>query len=87
LGHSIEYMNLNNEKYPKKIITIENMNLYELCRWAALKEAVDIVADKCDEKRIDFETFELKPLDLLKYVESATDLLYNRVLDSTNEKV
>ncbi len=87
MGHSIEYMNLNNEKYPKKIITIENMNLYELCRWAALKEAVDIVADKCDEKRIDFETFELKPLDLLKYVESATDLLYNRVLDSTNEKV
>lgn len=79
-------MNLNNEKYPKKIITIENMNLYELCRWAALKEAVDIVADKCEEKNIEFETFELKPLDLLKYVESATDMLYNRVLDSTNEK-
>lgn len=80
-------MNLNNEKYPKKIITIENMNLYELCRWAALKEAVDIVADKCEEKNIEFETFELKPLDLLKYVESATDMLYNRVLDSTNEKI
>lgn len=57
-----------------------NMDLYALCRWASLKEAVDIVGDKCEERDIDFDTFDLKPLELLKYVDSMTDDLYNKVL-------
>jgi hypothetical protein len=57
-----------------------NMELYTLCRWASLKEAVDIVGDKCEERNIDFDTFDLKPLELLKYVDSMTDDLYNKVL-------
>ena len=69
----------NNDEYPKKTVAIEGMSLYELCRWASLKEAIDIVADKCEERRIDFHTFEMKPLDLLKYVDSMTDDLYNKV--------
>lgn len=56
------------------------MDLYTLCRWASLKEAVDIVGEKCDEREIDFETFDLKPLELLKYVDSMTDDLYNKIL-------
>ncbi len=56
------------------------MDLYSLCRWASLKDAVDIVGEKCDDKKIDFSTFDLKPLDLLKYVDSMTDELYNKVL-------
>lgn len=80
---------ISNE-YPKKTVTLEGMSLYELCRWASLKEAVDIIADKCEERRIDFQTFELKPLDLLKYVDSMTDDLYNKVAETeemeTNEK-
>ena len=57
-----------------------NMDLYTLCRWASLKEAVDIVGEKCEERDIDFDTFDLKPLELLKYVDSMTDDLYNKVL-------
>lgn len=74
----------NEQTYPKREITIDGMNLYELCRWASLKEAIDIVADKCEERKIDFATFELKPLDLLKYVDSMTDVFYNRVLNEKN---
>jgi hypothetical protein len=55
------------------------MDLYSLCRWASLKEAIDLVGEKCEEKNIDFDTFDLKPLDLLKYVETMTDELYNKV--------
>jgi hypothetical protein len=58
------------------------MSLYELCRWASLKDAIDIVGDKCDEKQINFDNFDLKPLDLLKYVDSMTDDLYNKALTS-----
>lgn len=64
----------------KTHIEIEGMSLYELCRWAALKDAVDIVADKCEEKKLDFDSFDLKPLDILKYVDTATDELYNKAL-------
>lgn len=70
------------DQYPKKAVTLDGMSLYELCRWASLKEAIDIVGDKCEEKHIEFESFDLKPLDLLKYVDSMTDELYNRALDS-----
>ena len=55
------------------------MNLYSLCRWASLKDAIDIIGDKCDARKIDFYDFDLKPLDLLKYVDSMTDELYNKV--------
>ena len=55
------------------------MTTYELCRWAALKDAVDIIAEKCEEKKLDFDTFDLKPLDILKFVDSLTDDLYNKV--------
>jgi hypothetical protein len=73
-------INTKNKNYPKKIVTLDGMDLYSLCRWASLKDAVDIVGEKCDDKKIDFSTFDLKPLDLLKYVDSMTDELYNKVL-------
>lgn len=74
------------DQYPKKIVTLEGMSLYELCRWASLKEAVDIIADKCDERDIDFHSFELKPLDLLKYVDSMTDELFNKVSEEKEKE-
>ena len=73
-------------QYPKTTVTLDGMDLYTLCRWASLKDAVDIVADKCEEKKIDFNDFDLKPLDLLKYVDSMTDCLYNKVLDQQHEQ-
>lgn len=71
---------LLNKQTPKQTITLEGMDLYTLCRWASLKDAVDIVGEKCDARKIDFNTFDIKPLDLLKYVDSMTDELYNKVL-------
>ena len=72
-------MKTSNNQYPKRIVTLEGMSLYELCRWAALKEAVDIIGDKCEEKKIDFDKFsDLKPLDILNYVDSITDVLYDK---------
>ena len=70
----------SNSQYPKKTITLDGMDLYSLCRWASLKDAIDIVGEKCDARKIDFNTFDLKPLDLLKYVDSMTDELYNKVI-------
>lgn len=71
---------MKNQK-TKSTVNIETMDLYTLCRWASLKDAIDLVGEKCDERQINFDTFDLKPLDLLKYVDSMTDDLYNKVSD------
>lgn len=65
---------------------VNNMNLYALCRWASLKDAIDIIGEKCEEKSIDFNSFEIKPLDLLKYVDSMTDDTFHRVSQQTTNK-
>jgi len=75
---------MKSQKIKKQNLVAENnhsnMDLYTLCRWASLKEAVDIVGEKCEERNLNFDTFDLKPLELLKYVDSMTDDLYNKVL-------
>ena len=67
-------------------LSVESMNLYTLCRWASLKDAIDLIGEKCEEKSIDFNDFEIKPLDLLKYVDSMTDDMFQRVSEQTNYK-
>jgi hypothetical protein len=62
---------------------VESMSLYEMCRWASLIDAVELVENKCNERKIDFESIDLQPLDILKYVDSMTDELYNNALRQT----
>lgn len=81
----MKHTNINKKINKSKIKPIESFDinslpLYQLCRWAALKDAVDIVGDKCEEKKMSFDDIDLQPLDILKYVDIATDQLYNKVL-------
>lgn len=75
-------MKSTKNKTPELLLkkTAVKMDLYTLCRWASLKDAIDLVGEKCEERQIDFDSFDLKPLDLLKYVDSMTDELYNKAL-------
>lgn len=58
---------------------IENMSLYELCRWSALEEAINLIGDKCEERGIDFDKIQLNPLDIMTYVDNQTDKIYEKV--------
>ena len=60
-------------------VDINTLSLYELCRWTALEEAINIIGEKCDDRNIDFNNVELKPLDILKYIDNATDKIYEKV--------
>ena len=55
----------------------EKMSVYEFARWAALLEAVDLIANKCEDKGIDFDSPAglkyIKPLDMQDYVDTRTD--------------
>lgn len=68
-------------KQPEKVseANIEQMSLYQLCRWSALEEAVNIIGDKCEERNIDFESIQLNPLDIMTYVDNQTDKIYEKV--------
>ena len=69
------------QKQPEKVsnVDLEKMSLYELCRWSALEEAVNLIGDKCDERGIDFEKIQLNPLDIMTYVDGQTDKIYEKV--------
>jgi hypothetical protein len=60
-------------------VDLDKMSIYELCRWSALEEAVNIIGDKCEDRGIDFEKIQLNPLDIMTYVDSQTDKIYEKV--------
>jgi hypothetical protein len=59
------------------------ITIYEFARWAALMEAVDIIAEKCEDRGIDFDGPEgmkfIKPLDIQDYVNVRTDSLIMKI--------
>ena len=61
---------------------IEDMDLYEFCRWSALLESIDVIEDQCDKARVKFEDIDLKPLAIQKYVDTAAEGLHKKI---TNE--
>lgn len=70
---------MNNTKTSKLTnIDIDTYSLYQLCRWTALEEAVNIIGDKCEDRKLDFESIQLNPLDIFDYVEKATDNIYSK---------
>lgn len=52
----------------------------QLARWIALFEAVNMVADKAEEKNIPFNKVDIKPLAIYKYMESTENIILNKIL-------
>jgi len=71
------------KKEPLCTIDIESMPLRELCRWQALSDAVNLIASKCEDRGIDFDNINFKPLDIFDYVEQTADIIEHKVLTST----
>lgn len=73
--------NLKNNKK-----TLENWDkIYketsELARWICLYEAVNMIADKAEEKNLSFDEIDIKPLAIYKYMESMEDIITKKALD------
>ena len=52
----------------------------QLARWMSLYEAVNIIADKAEEKNIPFEKVEMSPLDIRDYMQSTEDIFLKQIL-------
>lgn len=49
-------------------------------KWMSLYEAVNIIADKAQEKNIPFSKIEIKPLEIYKYMESMENIFLRKIL-------
>lgn len=71
-------IDINEPVYSNHTITV-----YEFARWAALLEAVNIIAEKCEDRGIDFNSPAgmkyIKPLDIQDYVDNRTDTLIMKI--------
>jgi len=65
------------------MVRVDEMGVYEVSRWYSLFEAVNFIADECDERNIDFESVRLEPLHMRKYIEKTCDI-FARKLDEEN---
>jgi hypothetical protein len=72
----------------KENTATNTISLYEFTRWASLLEAVDIIAEKCEDRGIDFDSDEgikyIKPLDIQDYVNTRTDTLLMKIKTARN---
>lgn len=61
----------------------KGLSAYEFTRWAALIEAVELIADKCEDLGIDFEADEgleyIKPLQIQRFIDERTDQLQHQI--------
>jgi len=67
-------------------LNVDVMNNYQLSRWLALTEAVNIIAEMADDKRADFENINLKPIAIEKYVDNMSDII-NRRLNEEDDPI
>lgn len=61
--------------------TVNEMSVSELSRWYALYEGINIVAEECKERNIDFNKTNLEPLHLRKYIEKTCDIFARKLLE------
>lgn len=69
-----KYINENIDEW------IDSMDNFQLARWSALVEGVNLIYDKADEKQIKKKLYIKQPA-LKKYVDSTCDIIctsYNR---------
>lgn len=53
---------------------LDNMSHFEIARWQALMDSIEIIYEKCIERKMKFSELNIKPLDISKYIESTCDI-------------
>jgi hypothetical protein len=57
----------------------------EWARWIALYEAVNIIMDKAESKKIPLENIVFKPLDIRDYISSTEDIILRKILSQEHD--
>jgi hypothetical protein len=61
---------------------LDNMSDFEISRWQALMDAVGIVAEKAADRKIKWDTLDIKPSAIEHYIEATCDIYCRRLMES-----
>jgi hypothetical protein len=53
--------------------SVEDMGMYELCRWAALMECVNLIADHAQERKRKFQDISFPTIEMFNLVDKYSD--------------
>lgn len=66
----------------------EGMNNFQISRWAALMEGVNIIMDMAEANNTNPDDIELKPIALKKYIDSTCDIICRKMNEAEeNENI
>jgi hypothetical protein len=63
-----------------------NMTNFSKARWLALSEAISIVAEKADDKKMNFDDITINHPATVKYIDSTCDIIC-KTLDVDDKKI
>lgn len=64
--------------------SVNEMSVFEVARWLSLVEAINIIADEAEQRKVDFNKLKISPLDVESYIEKTCDI-YARKLEQENQ--
>lgn len=67
-------------------INVEEMNDFQVSRWLALYEAVNLIADKAEENGKKFDVIHLKPKAIDRCVNHNADIIYRKLTGTIQRK-
>ena len=66
------------KKQNEKNINVDEMSDYQYARWAALYQAINMIDEMAEERKVEFDDLHLDQIAIAKYVdEYADDILYD----------
>lgn len=71
--------------YEKAGQMLDDMSNFEIARWQAMMDAVELINETCQERKKDFNTVDIKPKAIEKYIESTCDI-YCRNIERQREQ-
>ncbi len=66
-------------KTSDKKLKVEDLNNYQVARWWALTYGVNLVADKAEERGINFDDLNINRTALEKYVDELADDILHQI--------
>ena len=61
---------------------LDNMSDFEISRWQALMDAVGIVAEKAADRKIRWDSLDIKPSAIEHYIEATCDIYCRKLMES-----
>jgi len=75
-----------NIKDKNKKVNINKMSTFEVSRWAALVEGVNIIAERAAQDGKPFKNVSIKQPALRKYIDSTSDIICRRLIEEEKGK-